>query len=62
MFVPPMILVGIDRVKMMPTRAPAKYTLELSLLCLQLYFAIPIGLAYFPRMGTIKASELEPEF
>lgn len=61
-FVPPVILVAIEKAKMTPKRAPARYGLEFSLLFLQLYFAIPIGLALFPRMGTIKASDLEPEF
>jgi len=62
MFVPPLILVGMERAKITPTAKPAKISLELSLLFVQLYFAIPVGLAYFPRMGVIKATDLEPEF
>jgi hypothetical protein len=60
MFVPPIILIGLERANMLPKRSPGKYSLEFSLLFLQLYFAIPIGLALFPRVGTIKAAELEP--
>lgn len=62
MFVPPAILIAIEKAKMTPTRAPHKYALELSLLFIQLYCAIPISLALFPRMGTIKAADLEPEY
>ena len=62
MFVPPAILVALERAKMTPKRAAGKYSLEFSLLFLQLYVAIPTALAVFPRMGTIKASDLEPEF
>ena len=58
----PTILVGLEKANMTPTRRPTKLALELGLLFLQLYFAIPVGLAYFPRMGTIKACDLEPEF
>jgi hypothetical protein len=61
-FVPPVVLVALEKANMMPKRAPGKYLLEFTLLFVQLYFAIPIGLALFPRMGTIKAAALEPEF
>lgn len=47
---------------MMPKRTVSKSMMEFSMLFLQLYFAVPIGLALFPRVGTIKATDLEPEF
>jgi len=47
---------------MMPKSTPGKYALEISLIFAQLYFAVPIGLAAFPRIGSIKADELEPQF
>ena len=61
-FIPPILLAGIEKAKLTPTNKPVKLALELSLLFVQLYFAIPIALAYFPRVGTIKAADLEPEF
>ena len=53
---------GLEKFKMMPKRYASKSLLEVSMIFTQLYFAIPIGLALFPRVGTIKASDLEPEF
>ena len=60
MFIAPIVLIGLEKANLSPTRTPAKKALELWLVFLQLYFAIPVGLAYFPRMGTIQANELEP--
>ena len=62
MFLIPAIVLAVEKGKMLPTRAVPKYAFEFSLLFLQLYFAIPVALGYFPRMGSITASELEPEF
>lgn len=61
-FVPPVILTALEKCKLTPTRKGPKYALEFSLLFIQLYFAVPIGLALFPRLGTIPASSLEPQF
>ena len=62
MFVAPITVMAVEKAKLTPTRAPSKLAFELSLVFCQLYFAIPIALGYFPRMGTIKAADLEPEF
>ena len=61
-FVPPVILMGMERARMMPNNKVGKLSVELSLLCLELYFAVPLGLALYSRQGTISATELEPEY
>lgn len=61
-FVPPFILVALEKARMMPKLKPLKYTVEFSLLALELYFAVPLGLALYSRTGTIAAKDLEPEF
>ena len=44
-FVPPFALVGLEKFKLMPTNKVAKFSVEFSLLALELYFAVPLGLA-----------------
>ena len=61
-FIPPAILVGLERFSLMPKWKPLKLSVEISLLVLELYFAVPLGLALFPQYGTLNSSELEPEF
>jgi len=61
-FLVPALTTMIEKMGMTPTRAPAKTALELSLILFQLYLAIPICLSIYPRMGTIAASDLEPEY
>ena len=61
-FIPPFILVGLERQAMIPKNKVLKFSLECSLLALELYLAVPLGLAIYSRTGTIPASELEPEF
>mmetsp|Transcript_12876 Transcript_12876/g.17325 ORF Transcript_12876/g.17325 Transcript_12876/m.17325 type:complete len:233 (-) Transcript_12876:178-876(-) len=61
-FVPPIALVGLEKVQLMPKNRALKLSVELSLLCLELYFAVPLGLSMYSRQGNIGANELEPEF
>ena len=61
-FVPPVCLMGLERAKLMPKNRVAKFSVELALLCLELYFAVPLGLALYSRQGTVAAKVLEPEF
>ena len=58
----PMLTTVIEKLGMTPTRAPAKKALELSLITLQLYLAIPMCLSVYPVIGTIAAKDLEPEY
>ena len=61
-FVPPLFLMGIEKGRMMPKNKPGKLSVEISLLLLELYFAVPLGLALYSRQGLISAKDLEPEF
>ena len=61
-FVPPVCLLALERARMMPKNKVLKFSVELSLLCLELYFAVPLGLALYSRQGTVAAKDLEPEF
>ena len=62
MFIVPSLMTVIEKLHMTPTRTPSKYGLEIALIFLQLYLAIPICLSIYPRMGSISADDLEPEF
>ena len=53
---------GIEKARMMPKNKPGKLSVEISLLLLELYFAVPLGLALYSRQGVISASDLEPDF
>ena len=61
-FVPPFALVALEKARLMPKHRVPKFTVEFSLLALELYFAVPLGLAMYSRYGTIAATDLEPEF
>ncbi len=61
-FVPPVILMGMEKARVMPKNKVLKFSTELSLLALELYFAVPLGLALYSRQGKIAAADLEPEF
>ena len=62
LFVPGIILTSVEKVGMLPTRKAPKTALELACLFIQLYFAVPLALGLFPRIGSIKAADLESEF
>ena len=61
-FVPPIFLIAMERARIMPKNRVGKFSIELSVLCLELYFAVPLGLAFYPRQGTVAAKDIEPEF
>ena len=62
MFLPPLILMGLERARMMPKNKAGRLPIEIILMILYLYLAAPLGLALFPQQGSINADELEPEF
>ena len=61
-FIPPTIYTLLESANLMPKYRPFSIGIELSLLVVHLYCAVPLGLASFPQRGTIGVSELEPEF
>ena len=46
---PPVILVAMERARMIPKNKYLKLGLDLSLLTFELYFAVPLGLALYAR-------------
>ena len=48
-FVPPIMLVGLEKARMVPKNKVLKFGLDMSLLTLELYFAVPLGLALYAR-------------
>jgi hypothetical protein len=61
-FIPPVVMVGLENYKMMPTSFYPKQAVTWSLCIFELYIAASLGLSLYPRMGTIELSELEPEW
>jgi hypothetical protein len=57
---PPIMLFAIERARLMPSNFYAKTLLEVSLIALELYVAVPLGIALYPQQGRIKAEEVEP--
>jgi hypothetical protein len=47
---------------MMPRNFYLKTLLEVSFISLELYVAVPLGIALYPQQGRIKIEDLEPEF
>ena len=48
-FAPPVALIVLERGRMIPKSKPLKFLLDNTLLATELYFAVPIGLAYYDR-------------
>lgn len=46
----------------MPTNFYLKTSVEAFFIALELYFAVPLGIALYPREGKIQADQLEEEF
>jgi len=61
-FFPPIALYFIEKKRLMPRNHILRTGVEAFFISLELYFAVPIGIAMYPRMGRIEASKLEPEF
>ena len=62
MFIPPLILMCLERARMMPGNKAGKLSIEITLMILYLYLAAPLGLALYPQQGLIQAADLEQEF
>jgi hypothetical protein len=60
-FLPSMLLWGLEKGRMIPKNHIGKTTLECSLFFIELYLAVPIAIAAYPQFALIKTSELEPE-
>jgi hypothetical protein len=62
LFIPAIFMFGIEKINMVPTNKFVRLTLDMSLVFLNCYLAVPLSVAMFPKYGTIKAEDLEPEY
>ena len=62
MALPAFALYGIERMRLMPRNKGMQLGLQLFFICLSLTFAVPMSMAAFPQIATIKVSDMEPEF
>lgn len=61
-FLPPFALLAIEKMHMMPGNFYMKTLVEGILISGELYLAVPVGVAMYPREGKILAVDLEEEF
>ncbi len=47
---------------MMPRNFYLRTLLEVTFIAMELYVALPLGIAIYPQRGAIKASDIEEEF
>jgi hypothetical protein len=59
---PAAMMTLVERLGMMPRRFLPLEAFKITLLTIQLTFAVPISMACYPQIQTIKATDLEPEF
>lgn len=52
----------LDKMGLIPKAKAAKTILELTVISLSLWVALPLSVSLFPQRGDIAASEIEPEF
>jgi hypothetical protein len=62
LFIPAILFWGIERMGMVPKNPALRFTLDMSLVFVNCYLAVPLSVAMFPKMSRISASEIEPEF
>ena len=62
LFIPAIAMFGIEKLNMVPKNKYARLTLDMSLVFINCYLAVPLSVAMFPKYGTIKSENLEPEF
>lgn len=61
-FLPPMCLYLVERANFMPRNFYARTFVEVFFISLELYVAVPLGIAIYPQVGRMKAEDLEEEF
>ncbi len=52
----------VDKAGLIPKARVPKTMLELTVIGLALWIALPVSVSLFPPKGEVKASEIEPEF
>lgn len=59
---PPMLLISLEKARLMPKNKYLVEFVNFTVLLIELYFAVPTGIAMFPVKGVILATDLEPEY
>jgi len=62
LFIPAILFFGVEKLNLVPKNPLLRLTLDMSLVFVNCYLAVPLSVAMFPKFARIKASELEPEF
>ena len=62
LFIPAFCMFGIERLNMVPKAKVPRLCLDMCLVVINCYVAIPLGVAMYPSISKIKAEDLEPEF
>ena len=62
LFIPAVCMFGLEKIRAVPSGKLARLTLDMSLVFLNCYLAVPLSVAMFPKYGSIKSEDLEPEF
>jgi hypothetical protein len=60
--IPGLSMFLLDSVGLIPKSRAPKTVLELTVIALSLYVALPLSVSLFPQRGEIDANEIEPEF
>jgi sideroflexin-5 len=60
--IPGLSMFFLDRVGLIPKSKAPRTVLELGVISLALYVALPLSVSLFPPRGEINATEIEPEF
>lgn len=60
--IPCAALYSIEKMGMMPKKFGPKTAVELSVLAVALTIAMPMAISFFPQIGSMSASSLEPQF
>lgn len=62
LFIPATLMFGFERFNLVPQAKVPRLILDMSLVFLNCYLAVPLSVAMFPKYGTIASGDLEPEF
>ena len=55
-------LYAMERLRLMPKNFILTIMIQMAMFTGELYVAVPLAIAFYPKTGTVKASELEPEY
>lgn len=62
LFLPSLLFLAMERARVLPTAFLPKTILETGVFFMGLYYAVPMGIAYYPQYGVMASDQLEEEF